>query len=335
MSIAAFVPHALALSTGTKVALWIIGALLVSGFLFGVVAVVVASFCVYDLTLRRKTKEQWGRNPSCDDAAHLKMDAEGMEWHYASIEYKQDVHIVNDGLNLYGEYYDFGSDKCVMILSGRTESLRYGYYFAIPYAKAGFNVLVVDPRAHGLSDGEFNTVGFEESRDVIAWTRFLEETYHLSTVILHGICIGAAGGMYAITSPECPKCVSGIVTDGMFPNFGESMKNHLIERKKPVFPIYQMINFWMKHYTGHSMNYGPFDVIEKLDKPILMFNSLEDLYSLPVYTQKMYDLVKIHQKKLVWFDHGAHSMLRVTDTQKYDAEITAFLAEHFTTAAAK
>ena len=85
--------------------------------------------------------------------------------------------------------------------------------------------------------------------------------------------------MFAITHDDCPACVRGIVTEGMFINFRESMKNHLIERKKPVFPILQCIDFWMKRYTGHSMSKGPVDVIGKLDKPILMLQSKEDRYS--------------------------------------------------------
>ena len=55
----------------------------------------------------------------------------GSEWAEKNAEYKNEVHIVNNGLNLYGEYYDLGYERAVMVLSGRTESLRYGYYFAI------------------------------------------------------------------------------------------------------------------------------------------------------------------------------------------------------------
>lgn len=319
----------LSLSGAPLIALIVLGALLLSGLLLWPISYVVASFCVYDRTLRRKSAEQWGRHPSCTDEAHLEMDAEGMRWHEENLSRKRDVHILHKGLNLYGEFYDFGADKCVMILSGRTESLRYGYYFAIPYAAAGYNVLVFDPRAHGESDGEFNTVGFEESGDALAWAAFLHDELGMRKVLFHGICIGAAGSILALTREGCPDYIVGMVADGMFPNFGESMKNHLIERKKPVRGMYALINFWMKHYTGHSMSYGPIDVIHKLQKPILMLYSREDLYSRPDFAQKLFDLAASKQKKLVWFEHGAHSMLRHTDTERYDKAITEFLTESF------
>lgn len=289
----------------------------------------IASHCVYNGVLRRKSKEKWGREPSALTPQHLEMDAVGMAWHKENLAYKNDVHIVHKGLNLYGEYYDFGKDKCVVLLSGRTESLRYGYYFMKPYQEAGFNALVIDPRAHGLSDGEFNTVGFEESGDVIAWVNFIKDTYNVSSFVFHGICIGAAGSVLALTSDACPKEVKAVVVEGMFSTFGESMKNNLRERKKPVFMIFDMIDMWMKHYTGHSMKKGPIDVIHKIQKPILMIHSKEDTYSVPEIAQKMYDAIPAEGKMITWFDHGRHSMLRITDTERYDAAIGEFLSRCF------
>ncbi len=324
-----FTVLALSLPTGAGIALWILAGLCGFGVFMYLLISIVASICVYVITLTRTSKEKWSRNPQNLEGDSLTMDLSGQAWYQKNASYKKDVHIVNEGLNLYGEYFDFGHDRCVFILSGRTESLRYGYYFAQPYAAAGWNVLVIDPRAHGLSDGKFNTLGFDESRDVLAWTAYIHDTFHVRSILYHGICIGAAGGMYAITSDSCPDYVVGMVADGMFPNFGESMKNHLIERKKPVFLVYDLINLWFRLCTGHTMNYGPINVIQKLKKPILMLYSKEDSYSVPYYAQKLYERAGAEAKELVWFEHGAHSMLRVTDTEKYDASVHAFIERHF------
>lgn len=310
------------------IAVSVLGATLVAVF-FVLIMPLVASYCVYRATLCRTKKEKWGRLEEAIEPSQKEMYAEGLAWGAKNKEYMTPVHIQNNGLNLYGEYYDFGCDRCVMILSGRTESLRYGYYFAIPYSEVGFNVLVVDPRAHGESDGKFNTLGFEESKDDIAWVKFLRDEYNMNTVIFHGICIGAAGGMYAITSEDCPDNVKGIVTEGMFANFGESMKNHLIERNKPVNPVYPMINFWMKHYTGHTMNIGPINFIHRLDKPLLMIHSKEDKYSTPENAQKLFDKCPSNNKRISWHERGAHSMLRPTDTELYDNAIKKFIADNF------
>ena len=302
--------------------------LLASGLILWIVSCFVASYLIYTKTLRKKDKDTWTRAMAPDiDPEQIPMYDAGRAWSEENAAYKTDVHIVRDGLHLYGEYYDFGNERCAVILSGRTESLKYGYYFAIPYAKCGCNILVLDQRGHGLSDGEYNTVGFEESQDAVAWLTYMQSAFGVKSFVLHGICIGAATGMFALHHADCPACVEGIVTEGMFPRFLESVKNHMIEKKKPTFFTLWLVNRWMIRYTGYSMKRGPLDIISEIKTPLLMLHSREDLYSTPYYAQKLYDASGATQKKLVWFAHGRHSMLRITDTALYDLFITQFLSE--------
>ncbi len=301
----------------------IMGILMIPGFL------ILASYIVYIKILRRTSPDKWNGNPADIPESQKGMYAAGDEWHEKNVQYKKDVHIVSEGLNLYGEYYDYGARSCAIILSGRTESHVYGYFFAIPYSEAGMNVLVIDPRAHGKSDGEFNTIGFEESKDALAWAEFIHDNYGVEAIIFHGICIGSAGAIYALTNEKCPDYIRGMVAEGMFANFGKSMENHLRERKKPVKSICFFINIWMQHYTGHNMKFGPIDVMPKLTKPLLMIHSRADLYSTPENAQKLYDLCPAERKAIVWFDEGAHSMLRAVHAKEYDMAIRKFLYEGF------
>ena len=312
--------------------LWILLSLAVSGLFVWMLSYFIASYFAYTLTLQRKTKEQWGSElPDDLSEDSRKMYEMGAEWAQKNALFKKDLHIVHNGLNLYGEYYDLGYDKTVIILSGRTENRRYGYYFAIPYATYGCNVVVLDPRAHGESDGEFNTVGFEESRDLIAWINHLRESCGVTNIVLHGICIGSAGGVLALTAKDRPSDIDAIVAEGMFARFSESVKNHLIEKKRPVFITLGLIDKWMIHYTGHSMKRGPINVIDQMDTPLLMLHSKEDRYSTPEYARKLFELAKSPQKRLVWFEHGKHSMLRITDTERYDRAIAEFLDQVYST----
>lgn len=304
--------------------IWTVCILLFSGLFMMVLTYIVASYMVYTKTLSRVSKDVWSRDiPSSLEPQSVQMYEIGLKWSSDNISFKKDVHIVSEGLNLYGEYYDFGKKTCVIILSGRTESLKYGYFFAAPYASR-CNVLVLDPRGHGLSDGKYNTIGFEESKDITNWVKFMHDEYNLDSFIFHGICIGAAGGIYSIIQRKCPY-VKAIITEGMFPRFYESMKNNLIEKKKPVFIFIDLIDFWMKHYTKHSMKFGPLDIIDKLDVPLLMLHSKMDLYSRPLYAEKLFDKAGSEIKEIVWFDEGKHSMVRINNMEKYDQSINNFL----------
>lgn len=275
--------------------------------------------------MKRKRPDMWSRECSSKEAYHMEMYDLGCAWAEKNADKRHDLHMVNDGLNLYAEYYDLGYNRTVLVIPGRTEGLRYGYYFALPYVKKGFNVMVIDQRAHGKSDGVWNSIGFKEHRDVIKWAELLRDRFGMNDILIHGICIGSACGLYALTSPDRPENLRGLVADGMYPDFYESFKNHMIEFKKPTFMVMDMINWWQKHYTGHDMKTGPKDVIHKYNMPLLMLHGKADLYSLPGEAQKLYDKCPAENKEIVWFNGGFHSKLRYQNTELYDSSISDFI----------
>lgn len=301
----------------------VLGAIAFFGFL---APNTIIGYIMYVMHLKRTKKSKWTRACSEQTPEHVEMYETGMAWSKEHAEKKQDVHIVSEGLNLYGEFYDFGSDKTAILVAGRTEGLCYNYYFARPYQESGYNILTIDNRAHGESDGKYNTVGFEEHKDLLNWVNYVGEHHHTATVVLHGICIGSAGCLYALTSGKCPDIVKGLVADGMYPNFHESFRNHMIELKKPLAGL-PFIEGWMKLLTGHSMKYGPIDVIDRMDRSLLMLHGKADLYSLPEEAEKLFAKCPSAQKRIVWFDGGIHSMLRYANPEKYDAAIKEFLGD--------
>lgn len=307
---------------------------LVSTLVFGIASFFIVAHILFKMHLTRKNKDAWGRGCSSDHPLIQEMYNTGVAWAEEHMLERKELQIVNAGLKLYGEYFDFGFKKAVIVVPGRTEALRYSYYFAKPYIESGFNVLAIDQRAHGESDGQYNTLGFEEHKDVIAWGKLLHQVYGVQTIVLHGNCIGCSCAMQVLSSPECPEYFAGMVAEGMYPNFYESFKNHMIELKRPVHPCIELVDMWMRHYTGHSMKRGPKDLIGTYHKPILMLHSMEDAYSLPKAAQELYDTCPSEKKQLVWFNKGEHSQIRVNNTEAYDQAIKSFLKDHFSEVAA-
>ncbi len=292
-----------------------------------IISLPIVSYIVYVKTLKRTSRKKWGRNCSNDEQAQRDMYNIGMQWFEENRERRIELHIMNDGLNLFAEYYDFGFKRAVIVIPGRTESLRYGYYFAKPYIENGYNLLVIDQRAHGDSDGMYNTVGFDEHRDIIKWAELLHDKFDVQSVILHGICIGSSCGLFALTSQNCPDYIDALIGEGMYPTFYDNFKNHMVVLKKPIFPFMALINLWMKIFTKHSMKRGPIHVIGSYKKPLLMIHSREDLYSLPSTAVTLFESAGSEMKEICWFDKGAHSQLRIADTELYDSAITSFLTK--------
>ena len=312
----------------------VIFAILAITFIFTVFMFALAGRILLLSILTRTKKEKWARVFEIKHPVHQMMYKEGFAWSEKNQHHKKDLHIVNEGLNLYSEYYDFGYDRAVIFVSGRTDSLCYGYYFAQPYPEMGFNVLLIDQRAHGLSDGKYNCLGFDEHRDLIKWAELLNSEYGVKNILLHGVCIGSSCCLQALVSENAPDYFGGLIADGMYTKFYESFKNHLVEYKQRPFPLMFFVNLSFKLATGHSMKRGNIDFIDKMTKPMLFIHSKEDTYSLPYMADELCRKLPHDNKKIVWFDRGKHSQLRPTDTEKYDAAIKEFVVKYFDNALA-
>lgn len=306
----------------------IIGIVLLVIILFGILPPFIIANKVFNAQLVRNDKNKWLRECSApDNVEQMAMYNIGLEWAAGFKDKIEEVEIENDGLHLVGEYFNFGSDKCVIILQGRTESLWYSYYYAKPYSDMGYNILLVDSRAHGLSEGKYNTVGLKEYKDIQAWAELIHTKYNINKFVLHGICIGSATALYAITSTD-KDYFKAIITDGMYTTFYETFKTHMIYEKRPVHPFIEFVRLIMKIKTGVDMkSYGPEKALLKLDKPILFLYSKEDKFSLPHKSEYLYNITP-GEKQIVWFDHGAHSHIRINNLEKYDKAVKDFCNEH-------
>jgi pimeloyl-ACP methyl ester carboxylesterase len=308
--------------------LWVLAGLLLGGIGFMLAYTYPIAKRVYEDQLVRTDPEKWGRTCSFpDDAEQVQMWNDGIAWMEENKACMTELEIENDGFRLFGQYFDFGADRCVIILPGRCESLVYSYYFAPPYHKAGFNVLVVDTRCHGKSDGKYNTIGVQESKDVLKWAALAHDRLGNGEVYFHGICIGTSSGLFALSSPDCPTYLKGLVTEGCYISFAETFKRHMIALKRPVFPVLQFAMWQIYRHTGTNVYKDkPISAIRKIRKDcrVLFLYGEKDIFSIPEKSRQLFAACASEDKKLVWFDRGGHSHLRINNTQKYDQAILEF-----------
>lgn len=283
---------------------------------------------IYRTLLVRTNKKKWSRECSWDDPEQIEMFAEGERWGKENEKYHKRVSIKNDGLNLVGEYFDFGFDKSVIIVPGRMETCVYSYFFAEPYKNAGYNVLAIDNRSHGLSDGRYNTVGMKEYRDLIAWAKFLHDEYKIKNIWFHGICIGGATALRAFTCENPPDYFEGLTVDGMYLHFGDMLEKRIKERKHSPHPCTEIVMAYIKLVSGKNpAKNGPIACIDKMNKPTLFLYSKQDIYSPESEITKLYDKCPA-KKKIVWFEKGIHSHIRINAPELYDKTIEDFIREN-------
>ena len=80
-----------------------------------------------------------------------------------------------------------------------------------------------------------------------------------------------------------------------------------------------------KHAGVDVIKQSPLNAVKKLRCRALFLYGEKDIFSLPPKSQQLFDACGSQDKKLVWFDKGGHSHLRINNIEKYDNEIIKFV----------
>ena len=135
----------------------------------------------------------------------------------------------SDGLSLSGWWVEgAGSSRAAVLVHGwgADRSSRHVLETAAVYEDAGFDVLVLDPRGHGRSEGDRVTLGYREVRDVQGALAWLEKRgFDPERVVLHGWSMGGAAVIQA--APETG--VAAVVGESAYADLPPLLRERLPE----------------------------------------------------------------------------------------------------------
>ena len=307
---------------------------LIGGVLFFLVLPAILMFVfspswVYKAIMTRRKPSHWSREEPSDrnNPDMLYMWDEALRFRKENKDKEEEFSVTtSDGLKIASLYFDFGSEDAVIIMPGRPESCIYSLFYAYPYAAKGINVCVIDARAHGLSEGNDSGVGYKEQEDIMAVLSYLINVKKVKRVLFHGICVGCSSLSYVAAREDCPKEVKGLFTDGMYITFYETLRHRIAKAKGPVPIVLASFRRIIKKKYGIDIkNEGPITNVPKIHLPVQMIASKEDIFSLPKYTELLYETLASEDKKLEWWEHGKHSHLRRVDPAHYDQVVSDFV----------
>ena len=141
-----------------------------------------------------------------------------------------------DGLTLTGKYYEYapGAPMELMFHGYRGSAERDLCGGVQRCFRLGRNVLLVDQRTSGQSDGHVISFGINEHRDCLAWVDFCVEKFGPDvTIILTGISMGAATVLMAAGKP-LPHQVKGVLADCGYTTARAMIEKTIREMHLPV-----------------------------------------------------------------------------------------------------
>ena len=246
---------------------------------------------------------------------------------------KEDITLKSfDGLNLTSTLImnENPTNKFIVLVHGVSicyvGSLKY---FDIFY-RNGFNVLIVNQRRHGKSEGKYSTYGFYEKYDVNMWIEYLKSRFGNDIILgLHGESMGAGTVMETIPLNDSIKFV---IEDCGYSNFHEligfqithAYKNRLV--RKILRPSLIFANFFMKTKAKFSMKkIVLIDIVASTSLPMMFIHGKED-YFVPWYMAvDLYKAKTKGYKELYLVEGAKHAEALEVNKILYEKKIMTFI----------
>ncbi len=248
-------------------------------------------------------------------------------------EYGMDFQTVEltteDGLKLAAWYIPSKNGAAIIVQHGYKSDREEMLDEAAMLSRHGYGAILVDLRAHGLSDGDLITFGRLEVRDVDAAYQYL-----LTRPDVDPERIGALGNsmgavtllLYAAQNPE----IKAVVSDSAFASLQDEVANG-VERMTglPAFPFAPLIQFFAEQQAGFSAR--EVAAVEHIDeispRPVFILQGGADQTVSPDSGQRLYDAAG--EPRELWFDPQLdHVQFSTKRAEEYETRVAAFFDKY-------
>jgi pimeloyl-ACP methyl ester carboxylesterase len=233
---------------------------------------------------------------------------------YEYIETRSD-----DGLLLRGRYYECQKGAPV-------ELLFHGYRGDAERDLSGGvercfalnrNVILIDQRGCGRSEGKVTTFGVKERKDCLRWVetaiqRFGDDV----TLILGGVSMGAATVMMAASEP-LPKNVVCVMADCGYSSQKEIIQKVVKEMKLPVWLVYPFIKLGARLFGRFRLEETtPIECVQKARVPVIFLHGDADDFVPCDMSRRLYEACT-SEKALAIIPNAGHGLAFPVEKETY------------------
>lgn len=243
---------------------------------------------------------------------------------------KEDVYIKSrDGLQLHGYLIPHENAKGTIIMVHGWRS-RVAYDFSAiwrKYRDMGYNLLGIEQRTIGESEGKYICFGVKEHLDLIDWVHFVNDRFGKEKpVIFSGISMGSSTVMFAVGSQELPKNVIGAIADCGFTSAHDEFC-HLLRTSYhlPKFPFLYIANLFAKVFADFTFNEcNSKKALKNAKIPVLFIHGEADGFVPMEFTLQSHEACA-SRRELLTVKGADHGMSYLVDKQNADTRLTEFL----------
>lgn len=240
-----------------------------------------------------------------------------------------DLYITSsDGLKLHAFFEKSSNEtnRYVIICHGYSGRASNMSVCAQKFDAMGFNVLAVDARAHGESEGTVRGMGFLERRDIILWIDEILSIDANAEIVLYGISMGAATVMMTAGESDLPQNVICVIEDcgytSVYDEIGAQVK---MRTSLPAFPLTDTASIITKIRGGYSFRQAScVEAVKRCKIPTLFIHGSKDGFVPFEMLDKLYNAAACEKEKLV-VEGAVHAQSASKDPELYWKTVEAFI----------
>lgn len=291
-------------------------------YLISLVLLVIIIICLFLI------KESFARNDKLDTTPawyeYINANQEGREYIYSLNP--EDLYINSfDNLKLHALFINNNTNKTIICVHGyKAKDGLYDFGMSAKFLNSlGYNLLFVDNRAHGLSQGKYIGFGVLDSIDVNSWVDYLVTNMNQETIILYGMSMGGATVMNAQNNK-----VKAIIADCGFASGYDEVAYQIKKMYHlPPFPIIPISNVLLKLLAHYSLKEKEaYKSIKNYKNNLLIIHGDKDHFVPTRDAYKIFDNATCHKKILI-VPGASHAKSYLKDSKLYEQTIKEFLDE--------
>ena len=233
-----------------------------------------------------------------------------------------------DGLILVGNYFPgIHSSKTIILFHGYHSTAYNDFAGLIKYYhEKNYNLIIVDQRGHGRSEGKYIGFGVLERKDAKKWVEYAYNRFGTDmTIYLHGMSLGATTVLMA-SNFIFPKNVRGIIADCGFTSPNEIISKVIKDKYRlPGWLFVPMMSLYSRFFAHYGFyDFSTKKALKNAKVPILLFHGTGDKYVPSYMSEENFNACSL-PKKLVLIDGAVHGMSFFKDKARCIKELEEFL----------
>lgn len=235
-----------------------------------------------------------------------------------------------DGLKLSARFYKGKDGAPYHLMFHGYKSTPFLDFLAggVEFIDKGHNVILVDQRAHGDSEGKTIGFGVLESYDALDWIKYTTERFGGEIeILLFGVSMGAATVLSALDFPLHPS-VKGVIADSPFSAPIDIMKSVAKKMHVPSAVATPLLRTAAFVFGGFRLGKrSAREAVKNAEVPILLIHGDDDAFVPRYMSDEIYKSAKLAGRDIRYlvFPGADHVMSYLTDEERYIREVNIFL----------